>query len=62
MTLEIIPRSNSMKVWDQAGIVLVTPGSAIRLTTEGATELGLFVLMLYVPVNNFSDMSEHFLG
>ena len=30
MTLEIISRSISTKVWDRAGIELVTPGSAVR--------------------------------
>ena len=30
MTVEIISLSISMKVWDRAGIELVTPGSAVR--------------------------------
>ena len=30
MTVEIILRSISMKVWDRAGIELATPGSAVR--------------------------------
>ena len=30
MTVEIISQSISTKVWDQAGIELATPGSAIR--------------------------------
>ena len=29
MTIENSSRSNSMKVWDRAGIELMTPGSAI---------------------------------
>ena len=32
MTIEIISRSISMKVWEQAGIKLETPGSTVRLT------------------------------
>ena len=37
MTVENIYRSTSIKVWDWAGIELMTPGSAIRLKTNGAT-------------------------
>ena len=33
MTVEIISQSISMKVWDQAGIKLSTPGSAVRLAS-----------------------------
>ena len=33
MTIEIISKSISMKVWDQAGIKLLTPGSAVRLVS-----------------------------
>ena len=33
MTVEIISRSVSTKVWDQAGIELTTPGSANRLAS-----------------------------
>ena len=33
MTIEIISRSISTKVWGRAGIELVTPGSAIRAST-----------------------------
>ena len=36
MTLEIISRSNSTKVWDWAEIELVTPASAVRVTTDCA--------------------------
>ena len=34
MTVEIISWLISTKVWDQAGVQLVTPGSAVRLVTE----------------------------
>ena len=30
MTVEIISRSISMKIWDWAGIEIATPGSAVR--------------------------------
>ena len=30
MTVEIISRSISMKVWDRSGIKLITPGSVVR--------------------------------
>ena len=33
MTVEIISQSISTKVWDQAGIKLATPGSAVKLTS-----------------------------
>ena len=33
MTVEIISRSISTKVWDLAGIELGTPGSAVRLAS-----------------------------
>ena len=33
MTVEIISRSISMKVWDGARIKLATPGSAVRLAS-----------------------------
>ena len=33
MTIEIISRSISMKVWDRDGIELVTHGSAVGLAT-----------------------------
>ena len=33
MTVEIISRSISTKVWDRAGIELATPGSAVRLAS-----------------------------
>ena len=33
MTVEIILRSISTKVWDRAGIELATPGSAVRLAS-----------------------------
>ena len=36
MIVEIILRSISTKVWNQAGIELETPGSAIRLATDCA--------------------------
>ena len=32
MTVDIISRSISMKVWDRAAIKLGTPGSAVRQT------------------------------
>ena len=38
MTVEII--SISTKVWDQAGIELATPGSAVGLATDCATGPG----------------------
>ena len=34
MTVENISRAISMKVWDQAGIDLTTPGSAIGVETD----------------------------
>ena len=37
MTEEIISWSISTKVWDQAGIELTTPGSAVGLATDCAT-------------------------
>ena len=37
MTVEIISWSISTKAWDQAGIQLTNPGSAIRLATNWAT-------------------------
>ena len=36
MTLEIISRSISMKIWDRAEIELLTPGPAVELTTDCA--------------------------
>ena len=33
MTVEIISRSISKKIWDMAGIELVTPGSEVRLAS-----------------------------
>ena len=36
MTVEIISRSISKKVWDRARIELMTPGSAIRLSINCA--------------------------
>ena len=47
MTVEIISRSISMKVWDRAGIELTTPGSAVRCAsvfrhlTDWATKMDL---------------------
>ena len=40
MTVEIISRSISMKVWNGAGIKLATPGSAVGLATDCAMEPG----------------------
>ena len=37
MIIEIISRSSLTKVLDRAGIKLVTPGSAVRLTTDCTT-------------------------
>ena len=37
MTVEIISRSISTKVWDLTGIELMTPGSAVVLSTDYAT-------------------------
>ena len=49
MTVEIISRSISTKVWDRAGIELATPGSAVRLAsvarhvTDCATRPGIIL-------------------
>ena len=40
MTIEIISRSISKKVWDRAGIELATPGTAVRHATNCATGPG----------------------
>ena len=51
MSVEIISRSISTKVWDRAGIELATPGSAVSLAsvarhvTNWATRLGLVVVL-----------------
>ena len=51
MTVEIISRSISTKVWEQAGIQLATPGSAVRLAsvarhvTDCATRSGISLLI-----------------
>ena len=37
MTVEIISRSISRKVWEWAGIEIATPGSAFGLATDCAT-------------------------
>ena len=37
MTIETISLSISMKAWDQAGIKLITTGSAVGHTTDCAT-------------------------
>ena len=44
MTIEIISWSISTKVWDRAGIKLVTPGSAVRLASVAShvTDLLMF--------------------
>ena len=42
MTIEIISRSISMKVWDQARIKLMTPGYAVELATDCAMGLSIF--------------------
>ena len=41
MFLEIISRSIPTKLWDQAGIELLTPGSAVGRVTHCANELGM---------------------
>ena len=46
MTVENISHSISMKVWSQAEIELMTPGSAIRLATYCATRPGCTLLIL----------------
>ena len=51
MTVEIISRSISTKLWDRAGIELVTPGSAVRLAsvarhvTDWATRPGPLIML-----------------
>ena len=50
MTVEIVSRSISTKVWDRAGIELATPGSAVRLAsvarhvTDCAARPGMLVI------------------
>ena len=41
MTIEIISRSISMRVWERPRIELTTPGSTARLTTDSATGPGI---------------------
>ena len=40
MTVETISRSISTEIWDQAGVELVIPGSAVGLTTDCTTGPG----------------------
>ena len=70
MTLEIISRSISTKVWDRAGIELATPGIAVRHAsvarhvTNCATRPGIyklfFLLFFYLQVENtyFTDLGN----
>ena len=50
MTVEITPWSISMKVWDLAGIKLMTPGSAIRLTIHCSTWPGRGMKMILYSI------------
>ena len=52
MTVEIISRSISTKVWDRAGMELATPGSAVRLTSVArhVTDFATFNCV-YMPVH-----------
>ena len=45
MTVEIISRSISMKVWDRARIILTIPNSAVGLATDRAMGPGPILTM-----------------
>ena len=47
MIVEIISRSISTKVWDQAGIELATPGLAVRHVTYCTTRPGKYEMVLF---------------
>ena len=59
MTVEIISWSISMRVWDWAGIVLATPGSAVRLAsvarhvTDCATRPGGILILFHKAYTPF---------
>ena len=60
MTVEIISRSISMKVWDQAWIKLMTPGSAISslpIALWGPVHAHQLLLMSSL---NFSEYQENY--
>ena len=60
MTVEIISRSISMKVWHQAGMRPETPGSAVRLATDCPTGLTqvfiLYAAIAFFPSRYLNDL------
>ena len=55
MTVEIISRLISTKVWDQARIKLVSPGSAVGLITDCAMRLGRKIYVLDTQKNPLNE-------